>query len=108
MELSNKRKFVVTSDLLASQGQRFGNYFIDLVFQYVLIFLISMIAAIISELIDSDSFVVWLENIGRFEEYIFGIIVMVFYYVIAESYFSRTIGKLITKTVVVDINGEKQ
>ena len=31
MELSNKRKFVVTSDLLASQGQRFGNYFIDFI-----------------------------------------------------------------------------
>ena len=107
MELSNKRKFVVTSDLLASQGQRFGNYFIDLVFQYVLIFLISIIVIIISELFDSDSFVIWIENIGGFEEYIFGIIVMVFYYVIAESYFSRTIGKLITKTVVVDINGEK-
>jgi uncharacterized RDD family membrane protein YckC len=32
---------------------------------------------------------------------------MVLYYSITESLFSRTIGKLITKTIVVDINGEK-
>jgi uncharacterized RDD family membrane protein YckC len=102
-----QKKFTITNDLLASQGQRLGNYFIDLIFQYALIFALSIIAGIILGLIGIDGFSEWADSIDRIEEYFFGAIIMVLYYSITESLFSRTIGKLITKTIVVDINGEK-
>lgn len=102
-----QKKFTITNDLLASQGQRLGNYFIDLIFQYALIFALSIIAGIILGIIGIDGFSEWADSIDRIEEYLFGAIIMVLYYSITESLFSRTIGKLITKTIVVDINGEK-
>jgi len=107
MEQNQKRGFVVTDDLLATQGQRLGNYFIDLIFQYALIFILSIIVGIIFALLGINIFEKWTANIGKIEEYLIGIIITLFYYSIAETYFSRTIGKLITKTIVVDIYGEK-
>jgi uncharacterized RDD family membrane protein YckC len=102
-----QKKFTITNDLLASQGQRLGNYIIDLIFQYALIFALSIIAGIILGILGIDGFSEWADSIDRIEEYFFGAIIMVLYYSITESLFSRTIGKLITKTIVVDINGEK-
>lgn len=102
-----QKNFTITNDLLASQGQRLGNYFIDLIFQYALIFALSIIAGIILGILGIDGFSEWADSIDRIEEYLFGAIIMVLYYSITESLFSRTIGKLITKTIVVDINGEK-
>ncbi|MCW1148012.1 RDD family protein [Flavobacterium lacisediminis] len=107
MEQNQKQEFIVTSNMFASQGQRLGNYFIDLIFQYILIFVLSLVLGVLAGLFGIDSFLDWAQNIGGLGEYLIGIIITVIYYLIAETLFSRTIGKLITKTVVVDINGEK-
>jgi len=41
--------FRVTNDMLASQGQRLANYFIDLVIQYALIFVLFLIFAFFAD-----------------------------------------------------------
>ena len=107
MEQNQKQEFVVTSNRLASQGQRLGNYFIDLIFQYIIIFVLPLVLGLFAAFFGVDAFLGWAENIGGLGEYLIGIIITVIYYLTAETLFSRTIGKLITKTVVVDINGEK-
>lgn len=100
-------KFRVTDDLLASQGQRFGNYAIDFIIQYALVFILGILFALFATIIGSTSLLFWLENMSRIEEYLIGIVILVVYYTITETYFSRSIGKLVTKTIVVNIDGSK-
>ncbi|MGV3460297.1 MAG: RDD family protein [Flavobacterium sp.] len=93
----------ITNDVLATKGKRFGNFVIDLIFRYVLFFIIGIIAAII----DPEGFLAWSESIGRLEELMYGIIVLVIYFIVTESLFQRTLGKLITGTKVITEDGSK-
>lgn len=101
------KKFSVTNDLLASQGQRFGNYLIDLIIQYVFIFLLAIVLILIAEALGNSELSFWLENMSTIESYVLGIVVLLIYYSLTEIFLSRSIAKFITKTIVVTESGEK-
>lgn len=102
-----QEEFEVTDDLMASKGQRFLNYIIDVVIIYILIFGVSFITALIATHLEATSFLEWLQNINGLEEYLIYFIIMIPYFTLMESFFSKSIGKFITKTMVVLEDGSK-
>lgn len=101
------KEFIITEDLYARQGQRFLNFSIDLIFIYIIILSIGTTIILVSEATNSFSVSGWVKNMGNSEIVFYSIIVMFLYYFLTETYFSRTIAKLITKTVVVKKDGSK-
>jgi uncharacterized RDD family membrane protein YckC len=99
--------FEVTDDLLASRGQRFLNYIIDTIIVYILIFGVSFITAIIATYIGAAGFLDWLQNLNGLEEYLIYFLIMIPYFTLMETIFSKSIGKFITKTMVVLEDGSK-
>lgn len=99
--------FEVTDDLLASRGQRFLNYIIDTIIIYILIFGVSFITAIIATYIGATGFLDWLQNLNGLEEYLIYFLIMIPYFTLMETIFSKSIGKFITKTMVVLEDGSK-
>lgn len=102
-----QEEFEITDDLMASRGQRFLNYIIDVVIIYILIFGVSFITAIIATYLEATSFLEWLQNINKLEEYLIYYLMMIPYFTLMESIFSKSIGKFITKTIVVLEDGSK-
>lgn len=101
------KEFIITEDLYARQGQRFLNFSIDLIFIYIIILSIGTTIILVSEATNSFSVSGWVKNMDNSEIVFYSIIVMFLYYFLTETYFSRTIAKLITKTVVVKKDGSK-
>jgi len=83
-----------------SKGIRFTNRLIDFIFIMVFSFVIGLVWASVSP----ESMVI-LEQGGRLTDYIFGFVVGMIYYTLFEAITSRTLGKLITGTKVVDEKG---
>jgi uncharacterized RDD family membrane protein YckC len=81
---------------LASSGQRLFNYFLDLIFNYIAAFCTGLLLYFI--------------GMGDFLEQVngtlFGLALMILYYVPQEALFGWTLGKLITRTRVVSETGE--
>ena len=102
-----ENEFSITDDLYASKGKRFLNYLIDVVVIYVIILILFTVFAIIANLIGNESFLFWLQNMTEIHGYLVFFGVMITYYVFMESIFSSTIGKFLTQTKVVLIDGTK-
>lgn len=100
-------QFRVTNDMLATQGQRLGNYFIDLLVQYGLTFGLGFVLAALALLLGFDGFLNWLSTIDKITEYLFGVVMLIVYYSFFEILFARSVAKYITKTVVVMADGSK-
>ena len=101
------REFTVTDDLLASKGQRFLNFIIDLLIIYVIQITIGTTINIIGDLTQSYAASNWLKSLTLIENFFFGLVILFFYYGFTEMYFSRSFAKYFTKTIVVKHNGSK-
>lgn len=77
---------------MISQTSRLLNFLID---SFVFLILVIVLTLILKSFI------------SRTNLYWFFIVFYYFYYLILEGVFSQTVGKLVTKTKVVDLNGEK-
>ncbi len=88
--------FKPTTTNLATTGQRFANYLIDLVMVLIVIVLLAVILELLSFSIPDNDLIYRL----------LGVISMVIYYTLTEMSGGRTLGKLITKTKVVNELGE--
>jgi len=90
---------------LASGGRRFGNYLIDAIVYYVIIFVLAMIAG----LMFGEDILVFFdeEGSGILVTYFFSFLLYFLYYFVMEASFGKTIGKFITGTKVVTEDGEK-
>jgi uncharacterized RDD family membrane protein YckC len=99
--------FTITDDLLATRGQRFLNFCIDLVFLYIIILSIGTSIILIAEATSKFAVSTWVETMSKGEIVLYSILIMLLYYSLTEIYFSRTIAQLITKTVVVKKDGTK-
>ncbi|HSD14071.1 MAG TPA: RDD family protein [Flavobacterium sp.] len=99
--------FRITSDMLASQGQRFLNYLIDLGLQYGVGLLFGVFIAVIANVFGNYTLLDFFESMGRIEEYLVGTVISLIYYALCETFLSRTLGKYITKTIVVMEDGSK-
>lgn len=99
--------FYVTEDLLATKNMRFVNHLIDLIPQYAVMYAITYSFFYYGEFTgDYDLNNYWAE-MSRFEDLFYSYILMFVYFFIMESLTNRTLGKYVTKTMVVMTNGEK-
>ncbi|KAF2507916.1 RDD family protein [Flavobacterium zhairuonense] len=99
--------YVLDDKLLASTGQRFLNYILDTAVVFVLVFCLGIFLALLATLLGLPGLLSWLENISTLEDRLLFILINIIYYVFTEGLFGRSVGKLITGTVVVDENGLK-
>lgn len=103
----NSTKFELDETLLASHGQRFANYLIDYICQVAVMFGVFVVIIMVSISNGNKNIVSEMEAITDIVKYTFVSVVILLYYNLFEIFFSVTIGKLITNTVVVDRNGNK-
>ena len=101
------KEFTITDDLLASKGERFLNYIIDLLVLYVIVLCIGQTIFIIADITMSYGLADWVESMNSFEQSVFAILIVFFYYGLTEMYFSRSIAKYFTKTMVVRKDGSR-
>lgn len=81
---------------IASTGQRFLNMIID-TFGYLLL---AMVVGVVLTFTGGD------EIIDKINDYAFGFLLMSFYFVPLEAIWGRSLGKLITRTKVVNLEGK--
>jgi len=102
-----KKTFQVSEEIMATQGQRFAHYILDLIFEYVLMFTIFIMLAIIARLVGNTAVIEWMGSMNDFESIMVMIVVILFYCNATEILFSRTIAKFITGTIVVLEDGSR-
>jgi uncharacterized RDD family membrane protein YckC len=107
MQQNSQDQFEVTDEILASQGQRFINLLLDYVGQIALMMFVGVVVGVISVLTGNSQLANVFDNMNKLTEYAFTIILVLIYYNLFEIFTSRTFGKFITKTIVVDENGNK-
>lgn len=100
------RKKVSIDSKTAGKSKRFVNYIIDSIAISILYFLILYVLGIIF-IKKNPEILNFLLNDSHYLNYLLFIFVMLGYYFLFESFTGRTIGKYITKTIVVDKEGEK-
>ncbi|HFS68121.1 MAG TPA: RDD family protein [Flavobacteriia bacterium] len=101
-----QEKFKITPDLYASQGQRLANMFIDFIIYYIFIILISMVLAIILGLIGGVELLNSIVDSTFFNLLVtYGSILL--YFILFEYFLQKTVGKYISKTIVVNKFGEQ-
>lgn len=91
-------KTVVRTPIVVEKGARFGYYLIDLVFVYILAFLIGVVSAF------AGVFEIWEDPLMS---RLIGILIFVGYYFILEMSTGTTLGKLILGYTVIDKYAEK-
>jgi uncharacterized RDD family membrane protein YckC len=101
------REYIIPDEIIASNRQRFVNVVIDYIVRIALTFLIGIVAGTIGVLTGNEEILIFFQNITQLQEITFGLLVLLIYYNVFEIFFGTTIGKLFTKTVVVDVYGEK-
>ena len=100
-------EFTITDDLQATQIQRFFNFTIDLMFIYILVLSLGTTIILVALAVDNFALSNYVTNLSAVEIGFYTVIVSFLYYYITEVYFSRTIAKLLTHTIVVNANGTK-
>lgn len=101
------KEFEVTDDILATHGQRLLHYIVDLVIQYIIALFIGLFVGLLSNYLDCHAPLEYFTTMGKIEEFLLGYIIMLLYYSTTEYFFSRSIAKFMTNTIVVYENGEK-
>ena len=109
MDVNQKKKFQVTQEIYASMQQRFVNYIVDMIMLVFMFILLGMVSVIIGDLLGSKKVINFIAGLDKNQIALYTVtfIVTLIYYNLFEILSARTIGKLITKTIVVDENGEK-
>ena len=105
MEQNIRKPFLITEELLASHGQRFVNLLIDSVMQFILLFIVLVFIVASKEINEGKAYVDHLAN-NVWLQYAFTGGIALFYYNVFEIFSARTVGKLVTQTIVVDEYGE--
>jgi uncharacterized RDD family membrane protein YckC len=108
MDNNNKQKYFVDDYVIASIGQRFLNYLIDSIMQVILMIVLAIFTFIISDLLGSKKAIEFVAKLDQntIALYTVAFTIVLIYFNFFEILFSRTIGKFITQTIVVDENGE--
>lgn len=99
--------YILEKKLLTSDRDRFFNCIIDFVFILVTIFVVTFVIVIIGNILQWDIYRMWEEtliNLGFIGTYLSFAMV---YYFIFEGLFGRTLGKIITGSVVINKYGLK-
>jgi uncharacterized RDD family membrane protein YckC len=99
--------YILDEALLASSGQRFLNYILDFIFVTIIFVMICLFIGVLIGLFGLDGLREAMDGMGDSGWNLVLITIYLSYFFITEGIFGRSIGKLITGTVLVDENGEK-
>lgn len=99
--------FYVTEDLLATKNMRFVNHLIDLIPQYAVMYTIAYFFFYYGEFTGNYDLNNYWVGMSRFEDLFYSYVLMLIYFFLMESLTNRTLGKYVTKTMVVMASGEK-
>lgn len=102
----NSTNIFISEDLLASKNNRFVNHLIDLIPQYAVMYGISYLFLYIGEFTENYYLLDYWNGLSRVEDLMYSYLLMLLYFFIMESFTYRTLGKYVTKTMVVMTNGE--
>ena len=102
----NDNQRIVSEDVLASKGQRFANYLIDLIPHYIISYGIAYGFFYIGEFTGNYTLNDYWNNMSLFEDYLYGYLIFFLYYFLFENFTSRSLGKYVTNTRVVTVYGE--
>ena len=102
-----KKQFSVDEEIMATGWQRFGNYIVDVVFIYLIIFILIILLSIVTAFFESYAFVEWMDTMSDLEGYLIYFAIMLSYFIFFEGFSSRSLAKYITGTVVVLEDGSK-
>jgi len=98
-----RKHLVIIERHRASKGARLANYLIDLVTFYIAFFVLLMILTLIS-----PAYRGWIANASDIEQRLLGIIsYILFTFLVETTTGGRSLGKLITGTKVIMIDGQK-
>lgn len=89
---------------IASQGKRFTNHILDTIFLIIFNIFFGMTLGVILAVLSPET-LDSIEHMGVLQEYLLGFVVAMFYFSLFEIATGRTPAKFITKTKVVDENG---
>jgi uncharacterized RDD family membrane protein YckC len=89
----------------ASGGKRFVNYIIDRICSYGMIFAIGLGLGVLEEAGVVSGVLEWMGELNTVADYLLTGLIVCFYYILMEGLFGRTIGKMITGTKVIGLNG---
>jgi uncharacterized RDD family membrane protein YckC len=104
-----EKTFLITNDLLASSGKRFINWLVDKIISYLLVLGLVMAIGLGLEFSESGStaYFAALEDVNPIIDRLLTLLLSLPYFMIMELLTGKTIGKLLTGTVVVDRYGNK-
>lgn len=105
MEGDNRKQFQVTEDIFAKLGQRFLNWFIDTTILVLITLLLIVLLDNVAKSYGNKQLMPYL-LVNPIGQYTFVTIIRLAYYISFETLFAQSIGKFITKTIIVDENGE--
>lgn len=103
--MENQRQFTVTEELYATHTQRFLNWLADMVMQILLLFVVLVFIMAIAEANGNKELQHYIINMNTVAQYTASAMITLLYYNLFEIIFSRSVGKFITNTIVVDENG---
>lgn len=95
----------VTDDILASKNMRFVNHIIDLIAQYAIIYGLAYLFFYIGEFTGYYGLNNFWNGLSKIEDYIVSYLILLIYYFSMEALTCRTLGKYVTKTIVVLSDG---
>jgi uncharacterized RDD family membrane protein YckC len=104
---SNDFIYIIEKKLLTSDRDRFFNCIIDFVFILVTMFVVTFIIIIIGNILQWDIYRMWEETLIRLGFIGSYLSFAMIYYSIFEGLFGRTLGKIITGSVVINEYGLK-
>lgn len=103
--MNTEKTFYIDDTMLASRGQRFANFILDLLMQFIIAVLLGVVATVLAYVFNADGLLIWIDEMDGLQERLIGILIMLTYYVPFEALTGRTVGKYITKTKVVMEDG---
>ena len=101
------KTFTITATILATQGQRFLNLLVDLFFIYIIVLSVATTIILIADVTGHFSVSTWVETMSWTAILGYSLVILFLYYFLTEVYFSRTLAKFVTRTVVVQKGGTK-
>lgn len=99
--------FILDDSLLLPSGKRFLNFVLDKMFMMGILFLILVVLAFFVTTFHLEDLNKIITNISDFQGQVFFIFFGFFYYLLQESIFGTTLGKIVSGAIVVDENGNK-
>ncbi len=105
MEFKKPKQIDITNVMLASSGQRLGNYFLDMIIYNMINVIPVAIGWVLYYFLGEEELIFWLEDINPIADFLISYVIVVIYYTVLESLTGRSVAKYITNTKVLMADG---